>query len=216
MKIKASSVQNLTDARYFAAWGVTWLGFSLEPGHEHYCAPKDVQEIKGWLVGPQFVGEFGLSQTEQDIRASVELLGLDAVQLPTYADSALVECLQDLTLIKEYVLENWADLPQFAEHCQSLSAMVPYFYLNTERGGLTWESLQAQPDALAILRNLCEEYAVLLSILCPPEALEALLEGLAPHGLSVQGGEEEAVGLKSFEDLDGVFETLEDLDLIEY
>ncbi len=74
MKIKANSIQNLTDARYFAAWNVTWMGFSLEPGSEQYCAPQDVQEIKGWLVGPQFVGEFGLSQTAKEIRAAVELL----------------------------------------------------------------------------------------------------------------------------------------------
>ena len=216
MKIKASSIQNLTDARYFAAWNVTWMGFCLEPGHEYYCAPKDVQEIKEWVVGPQFVGEFGLSQTEEEIRAAVDLLGLDAVQLPTYAEAGLLERLQDLTVLKEYVLTDWNALPDFAQHCQKLSAFTPYFYLNAEQGGLTWAQLQAQPDALAQLQTLSEEYAIILRLACPPEALDALVQIVAPHGLSVQGGEEEAVGLKTFDDLDAFFETLEDLDLIEY
>lgn len=216
MKIKANSIQNLTDARYFAAWNATWMGFSLEPGTEQYCAPKDVQEIKEWVVGPQFVGEFGLSQTEQEIRAAAELLQLDAVQLPTYTDVTLLQQLQDLTLIKEYVLEDWSVLSAVEAHCAALSEWVPYFYLNAERGGLSWTVLQTQPEQLALLRQLCEEYAVLLSIHCPANELGNLIEQLAPHALSVQGGEEEAVGMKSFDDLDAFFETLEDLDLIEY
>lgn len=216
MKIKANSVQNLTDARYFAAWNVTWMGFSLEPGTEHYCAPKDVQEIKEWVVGPKFVGEFGLSQTEQEIRAAVELLQLDAVQVPTYADTALLTALQDLTVIKEYVLGSWSDLPQVQEHCRQFSDLVPYFYLNAERGGLSWANLQENPAQLELLRQLCEEYAILLSVHCPPTELGALIDQIAPHALNVQGGEEEVVGMKSFDDLDAFFETLEDLDLIEY
>ena len=49
-KVKASSITNLTDARYFAAWGVNWLGFDLRQGSDTYVQPQLVHAIKGGLM----------------------------------------------------------------------------------------------------------------------------------------------------------------------
>lgn len=214
MKIKATSINNLTDARYFAAWNVEWLGFSLEIGSANYTRPQDVKEIKDWLVGPKIVGEFGLDQNLTDILESVELLQLDAVQLSMFADDTIAKNLQNVTVIKEWVLDDLTNMNAFAEQCRTTANQVDYFYLDLEKNGITWAALQANTNALNLLQELCAEYAILVSLVCPPDQIEAYLDRVKPHGISLQGGEEEKVGVKSFDDLDAIFETLEELDLI--
>lgn len=216
MKIKATSISNLTDARYFAAWNAEWLGFSLEMGNSNYTRPQDVKEIKDWLVGPKIVGEFGLGQTAEEIQASIELLQLDAIQLSMFADNALTTQLKDITIIKEWVVESLDELAAFATQCEQLKDQVQYFYLDLEKNGIDWQSIANNPKALDLLKNLCQEYAILISLVCPASDLESFINAIQPHGLSLQGGEEEKVGVKSFDDLDEIFEQLEELDLIEY
>jgi len=214
MKIKATSINNLTDARYFAAWNVEWLGFSLEIGSANYTRPQDVKEIKDWLVGPKIVGEFGLDQSLSEIQEAIKLLDLNGVQLSMYADLGLAEQLQEVTVIKEWVLDDLANMDAFVEQCKNAANQVDYFYLDLEKNNISWADLQANSSALKSLQKLCTEYAILISLVCPPDQIEAYLDSVKPHGISLQGGEEEKVGVKSFEDLDAIFETLDDLDLI--
>jgi len=214
MKIKATSISNLTDARYFAAWNVEWLGFSLEMGNANYTRPQDVKEIKDWLVGPKIVGEFGLDQSLTEILEAVDLLQLDAVQLSMYTDYTIAQKLHEVTVIKEWVLDDLVNMDTFAEQCNTAANYVDYFYLDLEKNGITWAALQANATALALLQELCAEYAILISLVCPPNQIGTYLDTVKPHGISLQGGEEEKVGVKSFDDLDAIFETLEDLDLI--
>jgi len=46
IKVKASQITNLTDARYFAAWEVEWLGFNFDEGSAHYIPPVEMKAIK--------------------------------------------------------------------------------------------------------------------------------------------------------------------------
>ena len=141
MKIKASSINNLTDARYFAAWNVEWLGFSLETGTSNYTTPQDVKEIKDWLVGPKIVGEFGVGQGLEEIKSCVEILHLDAIQLGMFSDISMISHLSDYTIIREWVLENLTCLDLFSAQCKDLGNMVDYFYLDLEKNGISWQDL---------------------------------------------------------------------------
>lgn len=216
MKIKATSINNLTDARYFAAWHVEWLGFSLEMGNSNYTRPQDVKEIKDWLVGPKIVGEFGLGQTADEIKASIELLNLDAVQLSMFVDNSVAKALNGVSILKEWVVEDLNNLDAFATTCDILKDDVEFFYLDLEKNNISWEAVQNNVTALEQLQALCEEYAIIISIVCPAEQLESFMDTVKPYGISLQGGEEEKVGVKSFDDLDDIFEVLEELDLIDF
>jgi phosphoribosylanthranilate isomerase len=216
MKIKATSINNLTDARYFAAWNAEWLGFSLEVGNSNYSSPQDVKEIKNWLVGPKIVGEFGMGQDLAEIQSSIELLNLDAVQLSMFSDDSIARELQGTSIIKEWVLEDLSNLDIFVTQCEVLTDVVHFFYLNLEKNGISWQDLMANASALEQLQALCEEYAVIISLVCPATDLEAFFNTVQPYGISLQGGEEEKVGIKSFDDLDEIFDVLQDLNLIEY
>jgi len=59
IKIKASQVSNLTDARYFAALGVDYLGFKLDLSHEERLSEALFHGIKEWVEGPKIVAEIG-------------------------------------------------------------------------------------------------------------------------------------------------------------
>ncbi len=214
MKIKASSINNLTDARYFAAWNVEWLGFCLEIGQPNYSSPKDIQEIKEWLVGPKIVGEFGLGHSSQEILAAIELLNLDAVQLSRFVADSVAKEIKNVAVFKEWILQDLAELALFADTCQTLTTDVDYFLLDLSANGLSWAMIKAAPKALELLQNSCQQYPIILSIDCPANQIEELIAVLNPYGLSIAGGEEEKVGVKSFEAIDELFEVLEEMELI--
>ena len=80
INVKASQITNLTDARYFAAWEVKWLGFNFDSGSEHYILPQNMKAIKEWVEGVKLVGEFSFASAD-DINSAVELLELNVVQV---------------------------------------------------------------------------------------------------------------------------------------
>jgi len=91
-QVKASAISNLTDARYFAAWHVDWLGFKFEEQESDAISPHEVMAIQEWIEGPKIVGEF------QDLSAA-EILDLakhcdlDVLEVP--CDHPELEALKD-------------------------------------------------------------------------------------------------------------------------
>jgi phosphoribosylanthranilate isomerase len=62
---------------------------------------------------------------------------------------------------------------------------------------------------LELLQKLSEEFSLWLDLEEQNNMVEKVLEQIKPAGLSVQGGAEERVGVKSFDELDDFFEKLE-------
>ncbi len=206
-KIKASAVNNLTDARYFAAFYVEWLGFNLEPNTPDYLPATQVKAIKEWVEGPTIVGEFG-NMDLAAIQTGIKLLELEAVQVGHFAEKTLIDAIQ-VPVIKEVIWNPDSTLEQLEAHLQDLQPSVAYFLLDFSKNNITWDDLQAgKVISLADLQGLAETYPLLLKLSIKAKDLEDLLE-LDIQGLSVKGGEEEMVGYKSFEELDELFEVLE-------
>ena len=78
--VKASSISNLTDARYFAAWHVDWLGFDLTPDGLTILPLPEVKEIKDWIEGPKIVGELAVLDIEQS-QQIIDFLSLKYIQV---------------------------------------------------------------------------------------------------------------------------------------
>jgi phosphoribosylanthranilate isomerase len=208
-KVKASSVTNLTDARYFAAWEVYWLGFDLDPHSERHVSPTAFEAIREWVDGVEVTGEFNL-QSPEEIREAVEVLRLDAVQAgPLIGLETLAELELSVPLIKEVIPEPGRPLEALQDTFSDYAPHVRLFLLDLVKGGWSWEKLQADPKAEADLADLAGQYPVLLALDLPPSAVDAFLEAVPVEGLAVQGGEEEKVGYKSFDELDELFEALE-------
>jgi len=204
LRIKASQITNLTDARYFAARDVEWLGFNLDAGTENFIHPQNIKAIKEWLEGPKIVGEFGM-QDSSEINAAIDFLDLDVVQVGMYADTSSLE-LKDAELIKEIVIESGTDYYELRTTLESGSANVGAFLLNYSKNNLSWSSIASKQNAL---KELCNRFKIILSIDFDIEQLNEILETLQIHGLNLTGGEEEKVGLKSYEELDEILDALE-------
>jgi len=208
-KIKASSIANLTDARYFAAWEVKWLGFTLDPGSDDYVPPQTIKAIKEWVDGVEIVGEFAMHNPE-DILTAVEMLELDAVQVSPFTAPEDLVALKNQTIIREVVVEKDTTEVELNDQMRLWAPYVRYFLLNFDKNGITWPDLQAEEQlSLDFLSNLCASYDVILSIDLDAENVEQILETLRPYGINLKGGAEEKVGYKSFEQLDEILEQLE-------
>jgi phosphoribosylanthranilate isomerase len=209
-KVKASAINNLTDARYFAAFEVEWLGFQLDPAGERHVQPQVLKAIREWVDGVKIVGEFEM-QSAADIQTAMQMLQLDAVQAGMLTTvETLIELRSQRPVIKEVVVEtdsSMADLQeildQFAPHCA-------WFVLNFDKNGISWDQLQAGLPGLQLreVQSLCAQYPILLSLDLKPDALTEVMDVLSPAGFSFTGGEEERVGYKSFDELDELLEQL--------
>lgn len=208
-KILAGSVTNLTDARYFAAMGVEWMGFNLNPGDDTFMPPLQVQAIKEWVEGPAILGEFNLQSAAEIQRLSGDL-ELDAIQLGMFTElDTLLAIDTALPVIKEIVLDQSSTRTTLEQSLQAFAPHVRYFLLDFAKNQWTLEDLE-EHGAInwAYIQQLCESYPILLHLGFPADQIIDLLEDLEPTGLKVMGGEEEKVGYKSYEELDELLEGL--------
>ena len=208
-RIKASQIANLTDARYFAAWGAEWLGFNLEKGTENYIHPSEMKAIKEWVEGPKMIGEFS-SQSVEDIVEYANLLELDAIQIGPFINPQTIKLQKNIPIFKEVVLEKDSIESEIKLTLEKEWMHVDFFIINFDKNALTWSMLKAK-EFLSVdwLKNLCGTYNIILSIELSSTQLEEILEEVKPYGICLKGGEEEMVGVKSFDELDDIFENLE-------
>lgn len=210
-KIKAGSITNLTDARYFAARGVEWLGFDLSPGSESHLFPAQLLAIKAWVDGVKIIGEFNL-ESASEIHTAIQELGLDGVQLSMAAADTTIRELQDIgVVIKEIVPAYYHSEADLVDQFASIPENVSHILLNLEKNSFNWNDLQAgNPFTLEVIRDICRKYPVLLALNFQPAEVPDILEHLPVQGLHLKGGSEEKVGFKSFDDLDEILDGLEE------
>ena len=199
MLIKASRITNLTDARYFAAKEVAFLGFNLEEGTEGYLEPIYMKAIREWVEGPKIVGEFDRTPARTVLEAA-KFYGLDAVQVSRTSDLEQLDGLEIILLVPG--TENPDDLDTLFEQA---APFVQYFLLDFSGNQKAAAILQQDTENWA---RLFARYPTLLDLDISATDLPELLQKLQPAGIALQGGEEEQVGVKSFDEVDEVFEVL--------
>lgn len=190
-KIIACSVANLSDARYFAALGVDYLGFEL--GLSGQTIGLDyIKEMKGWVEGPTFVGQFsGLEETNL-INDQMVAAGLEGVYLGPYAES--VEALSKYEIFQEVIIRE----------ALTNKSGIDFYILKDD------SPVDAWPEGLLQkARDFCKSNKVFLDIPFESRNIISILDTIHPYGIILRGGEEEKVGFKSYEDLDAIFEQLE-------
>ena len=208
-KIKASAVNNLTDARYFAAREVEWLGFRLSGSPDMAISLLAAKAIAEWVDGVKIVGEFDFA-TAEDIEAANNLLHFDAVQVGMFTPADELVKLPELTFIKELVVEATTTEAEITAHFEEYTRCCAYFLLDFTKAGINWATLLAGGSLpLDFLRKLFEQNKVILALDFQPDEAGQVLDALRPEGLSLAGGEEEKVGLKSFDELDAILDQLE-------
>ena len=202
-QIKASQITNLTDARYFAAWGVEWLGFGLESGQDYFVTTAQMAAIKEWVEGPKMVGEFSGLDVEL-IQQSVSLLNLNAVEVSRFANLSALQL--SIPVIMNIVMEEGLTAESLTEILRS-NETIEYFILDFEKNASTNDFRNKFPANW--LNGLAKQYPIFIRANVNTYSLKEITQTIQPLGISLAGGEEEKVGLKSFEELDEIFEELE-------
>jgi phosphoribosylanthranilate isomerase len=190
-KVNISKVNNLTDARYFAAMEVDYLGFCCNLDTEKYCSPARIKEITDWVSGPSFVLEFDGYQNQEDIH-SILSLGLGtSVHLGAFAD---YDTPFTVPVFKDYIFENITlqDLDKYD---------YPVIRSDKRFGQFTDEELSK-------MVTYFEHKECFLDINIAPDDVALILAHLPVYGILLRGGEEERVGFKSFDQLDEIFDHL--------
>ncbi len=206
IKVKANSITNLTDARYFAAREVTWMGFCLDPASDDYVPPQKVSAICEWLDSVKFVGEFPLSDAVE-ILETAEQLNLHAVQVHRFTEmDDLNELQRRIPVIQEVVLGADEDPVALSDWMNSRAGAVEAFLLDFGKNRIAWNE---NPGWQEWLKTACNQHPVILNMDFDANTLPEILNTLPLYGLAVHGGEEEKTGIKSFDELDSLLEFLE-------
>ena len=191
IKIKADSIANLTDARYFAAMLVDFLGFQLDLSHDDRLSPEEFHGIKAWVEGPKIVAQVGKTPPSllQEVYASddFDLVSCD-INLAAYPDAETI-----YTYIPAS-LQSLAHQEFSKEHIYQLDLSLI-------------EEQQIYKGHL--LSELCAQHKLFISAPSHEGHMRKLITDIRPYGISVQGGAEEKVGFKSYEELDVFFDQLE-------
>jgi phosphoribosylanthranilate isomerase len=208
--IKASTISNLSDARYFAAqYSVEWLGFCLDEGHEAYLSPYQLHAMKEWIEGPKIVGEFGL-QDETFILEQIKSIGLDAVQLPMFSSINTDTIREQVTLLREIIIERDLSATELTARIRLIAETADLLVLDFEKTGWQYSDLGNQTTiGIDVLQEICQKYPILLAINANASQWNEVVNKIQPKGIVLKGGTEERVGYKSFDELNDVFELLD-------
>lgn len=206
-RLKISSVNNLTEARYFSAMGVEWIGFDFNPESSRYVDVETAKEISGWLAGPRFLGEFGNHPVELVNEVSTTL-GFEIVQTDMDLDldhldpkiSSLIHRVKISPDVQKTALEHFLE-----ERNRWTSQFLLDFTSN-----VYWKDVEeSKVLSKDFLKDLCDEYDVLLKFDFTKENVLAIVETLQPLGIDLSGGNELQTGMQAFDEVGEILELLE-------
>lgn len=203
----AQEVANLTDARFFASCEVDWLGFNFDPSRPNYISPQKAAAIREWVEGPAITGIFGVC-SQEDIEATRAAVELDAIMVNIFTDPS--DLPGGIPIFAEIVVDAQTDWWAIASLMDQWAPKASFFIMDFFRNGICWGDIERERFfTLSRLNELFSRYPVLAAIDLTPADLQQMAERLHPAGFCLRGGEEERTGVKSFDELDSLLETLE-------
>ena len=195
--VYAAQIANLTDARYFAARGVEWLGFDCNPASPTYLPLEQSRAVREWVDGVKIVAEFG-QQSPPDVLFHLTELRPDALLIPATLPERDFELLNDQSR-RLFVVVEHSDVTDWSVHLDEPRYQNAQFVL---------KAATFSEELHRLVRELSGEYPIYLDVaLTVPQ-----LTDLPGRGIVVRGGEEEKVGYKSFDELDELLDALEILE----
>ena len=209
IKVKASDITSLTDARYFAAKEVEWLSFNFTEGAVGYIQPMKARAIFEWVEGVTIVGEFN-NMTGDEINFYTAGWSLKAVQVGHFMLIEEVLKIKNVQIIKELVIEEFTNVDFLRKELLPFAPFVEAFQLSFDKNNISWDTLKNPNSMITVedLKEICDEFKIILSIDFQIDTLDEILE-LNLYGINLKGGEEERVGVKSFDELDEILDGLE-------
>jgi phosphoribosylanthranilate isomerase len=195
--VKIGNVSNLSDARYCAGMGVDQIGFNLNPQDAAAISTETFMELKGWLAGVTFVGEFGLL-TYEEINRIQQQVPLDVIEV---AGLKNVEKVHLLGKPISVVLEIW-NLSQVNEIKSQLS------YLDELASQVIFKC--DDPRLFDAITNAIQYYSGPIRLIKGFDLTASSINQINNFkGIQLEGSEEEKPGFKDYGLIMDLLEALE-------
>lgn len=196
--VKINRITNLTDARYCSGMHVDLLGFCLESSSPNHISSNQFQEITGWIAGIAYAAEFSQS-------TAAEIIAI----LPSYSDISYIEsehldtllALKDLGLglIYKVSIEQLLLLPELKK---LLNGQEITLHLTSSQETITIEHH-------TLIEKLSSFSKVLIGFGVQADSASQLSVLPGVYGLALDGGDEIKPGLRDFDQLADILESLE-------
>ncbi len=189
--VKVGSITNLSDARYCAGMGVDLLGFNATAGSPDYINSIQLEELRGWFVGPKVV---------------VEIYGIDNVEayetlLTNYQPDMIELSFHELLKLRPHNIPLILTILPEQYHAQAA-------VLRDFKSTIQFLQLPADSDR-KLLKEIVKQFHVLLEASNDVEPAINFIKENPGIGLALKGSSEEKAGYKSYDQLSVVLEQLE-------
>lgn len=196
--VKASGISHLTDARYFAARGVKWMGFDTAVQGSMEQDIHRVMAIKEWIDGVRLIGEFK-HQEVPEILHWVRETDLDGIQINnSFPVGDIIQLPKGLFTIVHIVSPIFTDSQALNNQFKEFESIADCFLIEVNEENINNRELKA----------LSVNFPILYEWNAPTESLPPFFKEISSYGISLRGSNEEKIGFKSYEELDEIFEEL--------
>jgi phosphoribosylanthranilate isomerase len=195
--IKLGNITNLSDARFGAAAGATYIGFCFDPENENYITPLKAKEIMDWVTGSLVVAEFGYQRLDE-IKDISDLLNIDVVEVN---NKLLPDELLSLgkPIIKKIDVSAF-DVTQLQVEIDAYKNVADAFHLYSTQ---TNEHIDTNQ-----LQSLCKEVNIMYGLTVNLDNVLAIIDSFKPFAINISGGQEEKAGSKDFDELNELLEKI--------
>jgi len=184
--VKASSITNLSDARYFAALEVDWMSYDCNPSSQKYVEPNKLVEMKNWLSGPKHCGECSNMDVEA-VKAIVTQCELDGVEVDPFFKGKK-KLSKSTTVFTRVLISKTTSFDELATIIQNSSTGTHHFILDLRVNEISFEDLQqGVPFKMEELSNLCQAASVLIDVELNGSEVEQFLANSKAKGLNLPG-----------------------------
>lgn len=196
-RIKLGNVTNLSDARYAAAVGIDYIGFCFDPSGHNYIAPIKAKEMIDWVTGSHIVAEFG-DQSFNEINDISELLNVNVIELdnrllpdelPAFGKPIIKKI--DITVFDFAGLKK--EIESYQEVCDAF-----HLYTSGSQNHLTEQQL----------KELFTGRQVIWGFEVSEATVKEIIDTYQPFALNISGGMEEKAGIKDFDELNELLDTI--------
>lgn len=196
-KVKLAGITHLSDARFAAAAGFDYLCFSFDPAAPDYIPPVKAKEIIDWITGSHVIGRFG-NQSFDEINDLADLLQIDLIEvdnqwLPDELGQLNRPVIKRINVREQPLEQTQTDIDAYRNAVCAFTAVFDH------------ESLPNLPKL-----QFGTDYFI-AGINDLNELLEMATK-LSPTGIEINGGIEEAPGIKDFDYLNQFCETFATFD----
>lgn len=181
--------------------GVDIICFNLKLDSPERLSPETLKEISGWVSGVKLAGTFERAKPDI-INDLADAFNLDYIQLDT---PYLIDEIEEINrpVIQKVFINKDTVTSELLEMMELYSPVVKYFLIYST----DFDTIDETNSRL--LRDVAKQYPVYLGFGIHKNNISSILKTVKPKGIGLIGGHEIKPGLKDFDELQEIFEEIE-------